>query len=51
MNAIVANVLKRETVRAQAYQPFSVIALFCAVGLLASVCVMAVGLDVGAGFF
>jgi hypothetical protein len=51
MNAIVANVLKREAVAAQADRPFSVVALFCAVGLLASVCIMSLGFDVGAGLF
>lgn len=51
MNTIVASVLKREAVAARADHPFNVVALFCAVGLFASVCMMTIGFDIGAGFF
>jgi hypothetical protein len=51
MNAIVANVLKREAVSARTDHPLSIIALFCAVGLLASLCLVSFGFDIGAGFF
>jgi hypothetical protein len=52
MNTIVANVLKRKAAEAQTDAlPFKIIALFCGVGLLASLCMMSFGLDVGAGFF
>jgi hypothetical protein len=51
MDVIVANVLKREAAAARADHPFNVVALFCAVGLLASVCMLFLGFDVGAGFF
>jgi hypothetical protein len=52
MNAIVANVLKSEAVKAQAGAgAFKIIAIFCGVGLLASLCLVSVGLDIGAGFF
>ena len=52
MNTIVANVLMREAVRAQSDAgPFRMIALFCGVGLLASLCLVSWGLDLGAGFF
>jgi hypothetical protein len=52
MNAIVANVLVREATKADTgARPLNIIALFCSVGLLASICLASVGLDVGAAFF
>jgi hypothetical protein len=52
MNTIVANVLKSEAVKAQAgASPLKIIAIFCGAGLLASLCLVAVGIDLGAGFF
>lgn len=52
MNAIVANVLKREAAKAESNaQPFKIVALFCSVGLLASLCMASLGFDLGTGFF
>jgi hypothetical protein len=52
MNTVVANILKREAVNAQTgASAFKTIAIFCGVGLLASLCMMSAGLDIGAGFF
>jgi hypothetical protein len=52
MNTIVASVLKREAAGAGAdVRPFTTVALFCGVGLLASLCMASFGLDVSAGFF
>jgi hypothetical protein len=52
MNTIVEKVLMREAEKAQTDAgPFKIIALFCSVGLLASLCMMSFGLDVSAGFF
>jgi hypothetical protein len=52
MNTIVANVLMREAAKVQAdARPFKLIALFCSVGLLASLCMASFGIDIGAGFF
>jgi hypothetical protein len=52
MNAIVANILIREAAKAKAdARPLRTVALFCGVGLLASLCVMSLGFDVSAGFF
>jgi hypothetical protein len=52
MNTIVANVLMREAAEAQAdARPFKIIALFCTVGLLASLCIASFGFDIGSGFF
>ncbi len=52
MNTIVANVLMREAAKAQTdAHPFKVIALFCSVGLLASLCMASLGFDVSGGFF
>jgi hypothetical protein len=31
--------------------PFKIVALFCSVGLLASLCMVPLGFDVGFGFF
>jgi hypothetical protein len=52
MNTIVANVLMHEAAKARAdARPFKIIALFCCVGLLASLCLLSWGLDLGAEFF
>jgi hypothetical protein len=52
MNAIVANVLMNEAAKAQSdARPFKIVALFCGVGLLASLCLVSWGLDLGAQFF
>jgi hypothetical protein len=52
MNAIVANVLMREAEKAQTdTRPFNIVALFCGLGLLASLCMASLGFDVSAGFF
>jgi hypothetical protein len=52
MNTIVANVLMREAAEAQAdARPLKLIAFFCSVGLLASLCMASFGFDIGTGFF
>lgn len=52
MNAIVAGVLAREAAKAQtAPHPFTLIALFCAVGLVTSLAMVSMGFDLGAGVF
>lgn len=52
MNAIVASVLMRDAAKAQTdAHPFKIVALFCSVGLLASLCMVPLGFDVGFGFF
>lgn len=52
MNTIVTSVLKHEAVKAQAAEgAFKVIAIFCGAGLLASLCLISIGLDIGAGLF
>jgi hypothetical protein len=51
MNAIVANVLMREAVKAQVGEHPLGIVLFCGIGLLASLCMASLGFDIGAGFF
>lgn len=52
MNTIVANALMREAAKARTdVRPFKIVALFCCVGLLASLCMAALGFDIGAGFF
>jgi hypothetical protein len=52
MNAIVANVLMSEAAKAESEaQPFKIVALFCSVGLLASLCMASLGLAVGTGVF
>ncbi len=51
MNTIVANLLMHEATKATSgVHPFKMVALFCSVGLLASLCMMSLGFDVGAGF-
>jgi hypothetical protein len=52
MNAIVANVLMREAAKAQTdASPLKVLALFCSVGLLASLCMASLGFEIVTGFF
>jgi hypothetical protein len=51
MNAIVAEALKREAAKAEADVRFLTIALSCGAGLIAFLCIAALGFDVGAGFF
>jgi hypothetical protein len=52
MNMIVENVLMREAAKAQTEaRPFKIVALFCGVGLLASLCLASFGLDVSGGDF
>lgn len=52
MNTIVATVLKNTAEKTQAdVRPFNIIALFCGVGLLASLCMAALGIDVSAAMF
>ena len=52
MNALVANVLVREASRTRTdAHPLALIALFCGVGLLASLAMVSLGFDLGAGFF
>jgi hypothetical protein len=52
MNTIVANVLKVKTAEAQTdARPFNIVALFCGVGLLASLCMASLGFDVSGGIF
>ena len=52
MNTIVATVLKNAAEEAQAdVSPFNIVALFCGVGLVASLCMAALGLDVSGAIF
>jgi hypothetical protein len=52
VNAIIAGVIAREAAKAQTEpDPLTLIALFCGVGLVASLVVVALGFDLGAGFF
>ena len=52
MNAIVAGVLSREAAKTQAIpHPLTFIALFCGVGLVASLAMASMGFDLGAAFF
>jgi hypothetical protein len=56
MNAIVANVLMREAAKAETgvrpgIRPFTVVVLFCGIGLLASLCAAHLGLDLSGGGF
>ena len=52
MNAIVAGVLSREAAKTQAtFHPPTLIALFCVVGLVASLALVSVGFDLGTSFF
>jgi len=52
MNAIVAGVLTREAAKTQATpHPLTLIALFCGVGLVASLVMASMGFDLGTSFF
>jgi hypothetical protein len=52
VNTIVATVLKTTTKESRAdIRPFNVVALFCGVGLVASLCMAALGLDVSGAIF
>jgi hypothetical protein len=52
MNTIVASALMHKAAKAETDVRFLTVALFCGVGLIASLfCVLSFGLDVGAGFF
>jgi hypothetical protein len=52
MNTIVATVLKSRANEARAdVGPFNIVLLFCCVGLLASLCLAALGVDVSGGIF
>jgi hypothetical protein len=52
MDTIVATVLKSTSEDAQAdVRPFNIVALFCGVGLLASLCLAALGFDVSGAIF
>jgi hypothetical protein len=52
MNTIVATVLKSTAEEAQAdVRPFNIVALFCGIGLVASLCMAALGLDVSGAIF
>jgi hypothetical protein len=52
MNAIVANVLAREAVKVQTNpHPFTLVALFCGVGLVAALILVSAGFDLGTEFF
>jgi Na+/H+ antiporter NhaA len=48
MNAIVANVMMRTAPKARTDVRLLTIALFCGIGLLASLCVAALGFDLSA---
>jgi len=51
MNTVIANVLKRETAKAwYGAGELTSIAIFCGIGLLASLCLMLSGIEIGAGF-
>ena len=52
MNTIVANVLKHEAAKAETHaHPFKIVAIFCGLGLVASLCMASFGFDIGTGFF
>ena len=52
MNAIVAGVLTREAAKTQAIpHPLTLVALFCGVGLVASLAMASMGFDLGTAFF
>ena len=52
MNTIVATVLKNTAAESQAdVDPFNIVALFCGIGLFASLCMAALGLDVSGAIF
>jgi hypothetical protein len=52
MNTIVATVLKTTAEEARAeVRPFNIVALFCGIGLVASLCMAALGVDVSGAIF
>jgi hypothetical protein len=52
MNTTVPNAMRYEVAKAETDVRFLTVALFCGVGLIASLfCVLSFGLDVGSGFF
>jgi hypothetical protein len=51
VNMIVATVLMREAVKAKVDRPFTIVLFFCAIGLLASLSMAALGFDVSGGYF
>jgi hypothetical protein len=52
MNTIVASVLKSKAAEGQTdTRPFNIVALFCCVGLLASLCMISLGFDISGGIF
>jgi hypothetical protein len=52
MNQIVANVLMREAAKARTgSETLSILILFSSLGLLASLCLISLGFDVGGGIF
>ena len=51
MNTVIANVLKREAVKARSGAgELTSIAIFSCIGLLASLCLMLSGIEIGTGF-
>jgi hypothetical protein len=51
MSTIVASVLKSKAAEAQTdTRPFNLVAMFCFVGLLASLCMISMGFDVSGSF-
>jgi hypothetical protein len=51
MDSIVANILKHEAAFSRTEsKPFSVVALFCGLGLIATLAMVSLGFDLGAGF-
>jgi hypothetical protein len=52
MNLIVANILEREAAASRIeMKPFSVVSLFCGMGLVAALGLAFLGFDLGAGIF
>jgi hypothetical protein len=52
MNTMVANVLIRQATNAErSAQPFKIVALFCSIGLMASLFLATLGVDVTGGIF
>jgi hypothetical protein len=52
MNTIVASVLKNKAAEAHTdTRPFNIVATFCCIGPLASLCMISLGFDVSGGIF
>jgi hypothetical protein len=50
MNTIVASVLNSKAAEAQTdAPPFTIVAMFCCIGLLAALCMISLGFDVSGG--